>query len=94
MFTFMREMTASLWDVDALQKHAFSIDGWSGFKGRDVQEKRLRYLEDVRIETEARNARRGVCPHQQHMIADCFCGCVIGVVDDAAVLPMIVPTIL
>ncbi len=63
MFIYMRAMTANLWDADAMTQHAFSIDGYSGFKSRDITEKRVRYLDDVRLETEAREKRRGVCTH-------------------------------
>ena len=60
LFIFMRNMTAELWDADTLQKLAFNIDGWSGFKTSDMQQKRLRYLDDVKAETKQREDRYGV----------------------------------
>ena len=68
MFIYMRGMTAELWDAETLQKNAFSIDGWSGFKGKDVLEKRLRYLDDVKVETQKREARYGVCVAKRAML--------------------------
>ena len=60
VMTQLRTYTANLIDFDALSRTAFSIDGWSGFSGKDISDKRDYYYEQIEIETQAMERRRQV----------------------------------
>ncbi len=60
MFNYMRNMTADLVDCEALRQAAFSIDGWSGFSGRAITEKRAKHTQAIEQENRELEARRAV----------------------------------
>lgn len=49
IFNYLKNIPGKLFDVDGLLKAAFT-DGYGGFPMRSIESKRLKHLEEVRLE--------------------------------------------
>lgn len=52
LFQFMKNLAKNCFDINALTKAAFQMDGWTGFSQKSIDEKRLRWNAVVRKELE------------------------------------------